>query len=353
MDYKFNDFLDLLKQLIRQPSVVGAEHSFFRSLQRELEETGAKVTLYQGLLVAQGSNPEARMISSHIDRHGLICTGPNEFQSAAFIAGQRGDQSGNAISEKTFNIIADRFNNEPVVAYEPWSGAYRGAGTIKKAYLCERRGNIVFEVEGLGHAIAGTPVAFQDRLRMVNGYIMAQLDNVLTAAALVFLFQSGYQGTAFFTAQEESQRSWRFLLEWFQRLDVSTKQLIVLDTSPDKDREDADQQKVVLRHRDSNGIFDPETTTQLVNICESLEIPYGFKDEYFEKLNVGRKKEGLKSLPYGGTELGRLVEGSEGRIQGTTLQVPTTGYHTSSETASIVACKAFIDVLMEFAVTTP
>ena len=34
------DFIDLLKTLIRQPSVVGAEHSFFRVLQRELEERG-------------------------------------------------------------------------------------------------------------------------------------------------------------------------------------------------------------------------------------------------------------------------------------------------------------------------
>ena len=40
-----NDFIDLLKILIRQPSVVGAEHSFFRALQRELEERGAKCLL--------------------------------------------------------------------------------------------------------------------------------------------------------------------------------------------------------------------------------------------------------------------------------------------------------------------
>ena len=31
-------FLDILKSLLRSPSVVGAEHSFFRVLQRELEE---------------------------------------------------------------------------------------------------------------------------------------------------------------------------------------------------------------------------------------------------------------------------------------------------------------------------
>jgi len=32
-----HEFIDLLKAIIRQPSVVGAEHSFFRVLQRELE----------------------------------------------------------------------------------------------------------------------------------------------------------------------------------------------------------------------------------------------------------------------------------------------------------------------------
>lgn len=68
-----NEYIDLLKALIRQPSVVGAEHSFFRVLQRELEERGAKVTWYDGLLVAQGCKPFSTMLSAHIDRHGLIC----------------------------------------------------------------------------------------------------------------------------------------------------------------------------------------------------------------------------------------------------------------------------------------
>ena len=54
-------FVDILKTLVRQPSVVGAEHAFFRVIQRELEELGARVTWYEGLLVAQGSNPHAHM----------------------------------------------------------------------------------------------------------------------------------------------------------------------------------------------------------------------------------------------------------------------------------------------------
>jgi len=56
MDVRFENFIDLLKGLIRHPSVVGAEHSFFRVLQRELEERGAKVAWYEGVLVAQGSD---------------------------------------------------------------------------------------------------------------------------------------------------------------------------------------------------------------------------------------------------------------------------------------------------------
>ena len=229
--------VDLLKLLIRNPSVVGAEHSFFRVLQRELEERGAEVTWYEGLLVARGQAPETVMFSAHIDRHGLICTGPNEFQYAAFVAGSRSDLLGNSVSEELMLTIADRFAGVPVYAYEPWSGAYRGAGTISRAAICEHRHNLIFEVEGLEHLVAGTPVAFRDSLHIEDGYYVGQLDNVLTAAVLVYLFELGFRGTAFFTAQEEAGRSWRYLLEWFRRFGGAANQLIVLDTSPYPSRE--------------------------------------------------------------------------------------------------------------------
>ena len=62
-------FIDLLALLMRNPSVVGSEHSFFRVLQRELEERGAQVTWYEGLLVAHGNKPNSLMLSAHVDRH--------------------------------------------------------------------------------------------------------------------------------------------------------------------------------------------------------------------------------------------------------------------------------------------
>ena len=102
----FIPFLDLLKQLIRVPSVTGAEHSFLLYLKRELEEIGIKTQYYDGLLVAQGKNPTKGMLSAHIDRHGVICTGPNEFQFAAFLAKNRSDLRGNSLSEQTYQLIA-------------------------------------------------------------------------------------------------------------------------------------------------------------------------------------------------------------------------------------------------------
>lgn len=346
------ELLDILKLLIRQPSVVSAEHSFFRVLQRELEEIGVKVTWYEGLLVAQGNKPSSRYLSAHIDRNGLICTGPNEFQYAAYIAGNRGDLIGDSVSEQTFVKISERYCGAPVNAYEPWSGMYRGKGVIDRAFLCPYRGNMVFEIRGLEHVVAGTPIAFQDQLKTRDQRISAQLDNVLSAAVIIYLFRKGYQGTGFFTAQEEAGRSWRYLLEWFQRFDKSTKQLLVLDTSPYATTEEADAQHVVLRHKDSNAFFDPDMVIHLENCCQILGITYGFKDDYIAQKNIERANQGKDLYTLGSTEMGRIIAASKGSIQGTTLQVPTTGYHTTEETCSLISIGAMVKLLEHVAIET-
>jgi hypothetical protein len=340
-------FYDLLKSLIRQPSVVGAEHSFFRVLQRELEERGARVTWYQGLLVAEGPRPQSVYFSAHIDRHGLICTGPNEFQYAAFVAGNRSDLLGNSVSEKLMKKIVDRFHSLPVYAYEPWSGAYRGAGTITEAYVCEFRNNLIFKLDGLEHLVAGTPVAMTDRLQIQEQHLTAQLDNVLTAAHLVHLFSLGFEGTAFFTAQEESGSSWRYLLEWFRRFGGPTTNLIVLDTSPFADQESADASRIVLRYRDANAEFNHEATNRIISLCQKNQIPFVLKDRFIEEQNNGLVAQGLDPLSLGSTELGRIIAASAGRITGTTLQIPTSGYHTMNESCSIASSDAFHRILMK------
>ena len=340
---------DILKSLIRSPAVVGAEHSFFRVLQRELEERGAAVTWYEGLLVAQSREPGPAMLSAHIDRHGLVCTGPNEFQYAAFVSGGRSDLLGNSVSEELMLTIADRFDDMPVYGYEPWSGAYRGAGVIERAYICEYRTNLIFELRGLDHLVAGTPVAFRDTLTVTHGHLSAQLDNVLTVAILVHLFDLGFRGTAFFTAQEEAGRSWRYLLEWFRRFGGASNELLVLDTSPYASQQEADRQHVVLRHRDANAPFDQGFTARIEGLCREHGVAFDFKDAYIEKANTERLAAGEEPRSLGSTELGRVIAASNGMVSGTTLQLPTSGYHTMNETVSIAACDAFIRLLRAYA----
>ncbi len=338
-------FLDILKQLVRTPSVVGSEHPFFLTLKRELEEIGIKTVLYEGVLVAEGNDPKSGMLSAHIDRHGLVCTGPNEFQYAAFIAHNRGDLTGDSVSEKTYKGIINRFMHQSVQAYDPWSGSYLGLGKIYNAYLCERRANLMFNVKGLEYIYAGTPVAFMDTLKYENGYFSAQLDNVLSVAMILYLYERGYQGRAFFTAQEEIGRSWRYLLEWFRGHDISTDSLLVLDTSPFPDRQSADKQSIVLRHKDANGSFHSPLKQKIITICNAYAIAYSFKDEYIENLNQNLTLNDLPNYSLGSTEMGRLVRASEGAIQGTTFQLPTTGYHTTTETVSLLAVENAIRIL--------
>lgn len=345
-------FASLLGQLMRCPSVVGAEHSFFRSLQRELEERGATVTWYEGLLVAHGARPDSLYLSSHIDRHGLICTGPNEFQYAAFVAGARSDLLGNSVGEQFMRKISNRFHGEAVFAYEPWSGSYRGNGHIEDTYICERRNNLIFTLRGLEHLVAGTPVAFMDRLRLHGATISGQLDNVLTASALVYLFERGFEGTAFFTAQEEAGKSWRYLLEWFRRFGSTTNHLIVVDTSPFPNLDDLPERLLVLRNRDANAEFNRELTAELATLCETLGIAAIYKDEYVAQLNARAPREGGDTLTLGSTELGRIVSASNGLVDGTTLQIPTSGYHTLGETARLSSVRAFLE-LLEALATAP
>ncbi|MFC7336874.1 peptidase M42 [Haloferula chungangensis] len=336
-----SDFLELLQNLVREPSVVGTEDSFFRVLRRELEEIDIHVERHHGVLVARGSEPESLVLSAHIDRHGLLCTGPNEFQYAAFIAGNRGELTGDSVSEQMMASIADRFTGQRVQAHLPYTGTYLGQGVISNGYHCEKRHNLIFEIDGLDFLQPGAPVSFLDRLQVTETHISAQLDNVLSVALIVHLFRNGFQGTALLTAQEEAGRSWRYALSWFQRESITTRRLLVLDTSPYPSPEAAAEQQLVLRKKDATAPFDPAFTAEITRICERLGISYSYKDEWLEARHIDLSKP----VPLGRTELGRLVAATGGAISGTTLQIPTTGYHTASETASLDSVRAALRLL--------
>ncbi len=344
-----DEFLHLLRALVREPSVVGVEDAFFRVLRRELEEYPVSVKRYHGLLVAQGDDPESVFLSAHVDRHGLLATGPNEFQYAAFIAGNRGELTGDSVSEQFMELVAGRFEGQRVQAHTPYAGSYLGQGQITSSYVCPRRRNLIFELDGLEFLQPGTPVSFLDRLHVDQGLISAQLDNVVSVAMLIDLIRSGFRGTALFTAGEEAGRSWRFIVEWFQRQDIQTDRLIVLDTSPFPTLDEVAKQQVVLRNRDSMAQFDGPLTDQLVAYCKQLGISFRFKDRYVELLNLEREKP----LSIGRTELGRVIMATEGSIRGTTLQLPTSSYHTATETAEIDSVGAMLRLLRHLCNLSP
>ena len=334
-------FYDILKQLIRVPSVTGHEHSFFMFLKRELEDLNITVEYYDGVLVAKGNKPQSGYLSAHSDRHGLICTGHNEFQYAAFVAKNQTSLADTLNKEQLLKNFEKRFTNQKVQAYEPWSGSYLGMGKIENAFMCERRNNIIFQINDFGHLFPGTPIAFMDKLEIDNEMISAQLDNVVCVAILIYLYHLGYQGTAFFTASEEAGKSWRFLLDYFRRFDITTNELLVLDTSPYKTIEDMKNLDVVLRNRDENGYFRSPLKSKIKKIAIKNRIKYHSKDEYLK--NIMTQTNTKSSL--GITELGRIISASKGSIQGTTLQIPTTGYHTVEETAKLESIDAILLIL--------
>jgi hypothetical protein len=223
---------------------------------------------------------------------------------------------------------------------------YRGNGVIKNSYVCEFRNNLIFEIEGLDDVVAGTPIAFKDQLKINNNRLQGQLDNVLTAAVLVHLFSLGFKGTAFFTAQEEAGKSWRYLLEWFRRFGGSTNRLFVVDTSPFPSIEAANEQLLVLREKDANAAFNKKATRLVEDMCRQHQLSYLFKDRYVEADNARLLSLGEKPHSLGSTEMGRIIAASNGLVDGTTIQIPTTGYHTMEESASWESVDAFISLLM-------
>ncbi|MFT6895956.1 MAG: hypothetical protein ACJA13_000353, partial [Paraglaciecola sp.] len=45
------------------------------------------------------------------------------------------------------------------------------------------------------------------------------------------------------------------------------------------------------------------------------------------------------------TELGRIIAASNGLVDGTTLQIPSSGYHTMGESAPLASVAGFLTML--------
>lgn len=329
-----DEFIAILQLLVKTPAVVGNERVFLRLLERECESMGLRTVQYEGVLEVCGTKDTDIMLSAHVDRNGLVCTGPNEFQYAAFSARYGADLDGTSVSERLLGSIEKRFINHSVVAYDPWTGAYIGQSTITDSFISQEQNNLIFNIDEIEGVTPGVPLAYNDELTIEDNWISAQLDNVFSVAVILHLYRQGYQGRALFTCEEEAGKSWRYLRAYFRRRNQMPQHLLVLDTSPVNSKQDATDIDVVLRNRDISAEFNAEFTAQLVTICEDSGANYIKKDEYVADPSA-----------LGHTELGRLIKGSEGSMTGTTFQFPTTNYHTAQESYDMSSFETALSVL--------
>jgi len=332
-----NRVIDKTTEYLQVPSVVGFERPFLDFLERDFRRLGCEVQRESKILAVDGGSRSPRILSCHIDRHGLISTGGDGFQYAAYVAKKLRYAEDVTATRSFLKKLCDRFINHQVRAYDESSGEILQEGIIRDAHFCDVEENLVFSIDGIETVPINTPISYSRECHQDDGYVSGQLDNAISAAVIYFLFEHGFRGRAFFTAEEEIGKSWQHLLAHLRRQDVASTEFIVLDTSPFPGSDAADSGLVVLRNKDASGTFNSGLVATLRGICDSEGIPFQMKDEFIEKGNEELVASGKKPHGLGRTELGRLVQGSNGRWNGATVQLPTFNYHRNDESTTELA----------------
>jgi putative aminopeptidase FrvX len=190
------------------------------------------------------------------------------------------------------------------------------------------------------------PIAYARTATSDGKYLKGQIDNVVSLGVIYTLYQNGFQGTALLSCEEEIGQSWRHIQNWLEAKNIESKELIIIDTSPYREVAPVEGGVVVLRNRDKSAVFDTTLTEKIKQRCTDKLMPFQCKDEYLTAL--GTEVSGL-----GSTELGRIIQNSNNRWSGTTVQIPTTEYHTSYETTSRDSIENYYALLQNILINEP
>ncbi|MCK5685701.1 hypothetical protein KAJ27_16330 [bacterium] len=335
---KTNEYLGI-------PSVVSLEEHFLNFLQEDLNLPGYKINRMNGVLAVKSINSKSdRVITAHIDRHGIITNPSRDFELACSYSKKcYGEEV--KYSEKLFHQFGERISNEPVVAQDK-KGKIIGRGFTKNYVLDYEKKELFYHIEGIGESEPGTVIAFDSKLNIDGDMVNSQIDNVICVGIIYELIRQGFEGHFLLTAEEEIGRSWKHIVDYLQSENIETDSIITLDTSPFAEDSYLVNGSVVLRNRDEQGSFNPVLTEKLKTICINHDIPYVVKDELIDAKNA-ELPEGTKKKSVGKTELGKIIQSTDRKFNGTTLQLPTTGYHTNHETTSKSSIKNFCSVLQK------
>lgn len=345
----FNDVESIIAKTMEYlsiPSVVGFEQFFMDFLEEDFKKLGLSTIKYDGLLEVRGNNPNAAIVCAHIDRHGLVSLGNGEYAYAAQYIREIKYGEEHKSSKKELKNIAERFEDEPVFAYHPTTNARLGEGVITVSKSSMEDGDSIFYVKDIEQMEDAIPVAYARTASAENNQIQGQIDNTASLGVVYALFRAGFQGTAYLTTEEEVGKSWIHISNHLENENIETQELLVIDTSPYLDSSPMREGTVIFRNRDRFSIFNSNLTERLVERCESLEMPYQIKD--IDLMEAGKDIDDL-----GSTELGRLISEKERRWSGTTVQVPTTMYHTSNETTTRRAIKNYYRFLKNILIEDP
>jgi len=329
-------------EYLKIPSVVAHEKPFLDRLRKDYEDLGLTVIRDDNIVAVSGNAPNNHILSAHVDRHGILSIGGGDYRYAAHaVKNYKYDEDTASENKSHLEEICTMFESEKVYAYGRWSGDVIASGQVELCHYCTGRSNLIFNIKGMEEMPEGIPVAYAHDTVEKGDYIAGQLDNVLSVGLIYGLFQAGFQGTAFFTAEEEIGKSWKHLSAYMNANDIKSDRLIVLDTSPYDSSTNADEGKIVLRNRDSFGAFNTDMVEKIKATCDKLDLPYDVKDETL--LAMGKKENQL-----GRTELGRLIHEHKGRWSGATVQIPTFNYHTNNESTTKLAIGNVLQLLNEY-----
>ena len=316
------------------PAVVGHEHFFMDLLESDFKTLELSVYRYDRYITVSGKKPFSATVCAHIDRHGLISLGEDEYVYAAQYMKEIKYGENNRLARKQLEGIAKRFEGEKIFAYDDDSGERLGEGVIEVCNPCMLNGDALFFVQGMETMELGVPLAYDRTASFENSYLKGQIDNVISLGVVYELFKQGFQGTAILATEEEIGKSWLHIKACLEMEHSRTQNLIVIDTSPYADQTIIEEGHIVLRGRDMSGEFNRSLVQTLKDRAKDLGLPYQVKDEAM--LAAGKTVEQI-----GSTELGRLVQNTDGKWNGATVQIPTLMYHTSNETTTAQAIENY------------
>lgn len=340
-----NNILAKTEEYLQIPAVIRFEQLFMKHLAADFCKENYKVEEYDRLIaVSKKHSKSPKILIVHIDRHGIVTNWCSYFEYAFFNA-QKYYKIKIKAEEWFFQDTGESFLDEIVYAYNR-AGKVLGEGKVF-AYFCDfKKKDLLFGIYGLEKLLPETPIAYKSQLIVQNGKISSQLDNVVCVAVAHQLVQDGFDGKIIFSTEEEVGRSWRYIVDYLKSLGIESKELINLDTTPYEDPRSVEKGLIILRNRDANSIFNKNLIKLLKEKCSEAGIGYEVKDEVIEVYNAKLPK-GEKPKRFGLTELGRIIQHTRGQFNGTTIQLPTTNYHTNHETTSTLALQNYYQALLK------